>query len=321
MDLLQLLYFRTVASLEHMTRAAEVLHVSQPSLSRTISNLEKELGTPLFYRTGRKITLNRYGRAFLKHVNLALDELQLGKDELRAMQGEIHPIVVSCIITGVITDLIDSYHQIDPTTPISFRMDPYEKIPALLKNGEVDFVISDLPLLKIPTEEWIPVSDEHLYALTSQEDPLAREHCIHLSQVEGRQLTLPESTAPIRSVLNHFFQINGVHLRPTYEINDVYAQLHIVEQGRAVSLIPSSALYDIITKHDNAGYHAIDRIRAIPVMYDDLVWKVVVSPLSGRNSDLSVQRFYQHCLRTFALRQKTIEETISAFCRRTTGQS
>lgn len=316
MDLLQLLYFRTVASLEHMTRAAEVLHVSQPSLSRTISNLEHELGTDLFYRTGRKITLNRYGKVFLKHVNLALDELQAGKDEILAMKTEVHPIVVSCIITGVITDLIDSYHQLDPTTPISFRMDSYDKIPALLKNSEVDFVISDLALPDMPSVGWTPVSDERLYVLTNRDDPLSRESGIYLSQLENRKLTLPESTAPIRSVLNHFFQISGVHLRPAYEINDVYAQLHFIERGRAVSLIPSSALYDIITKHDNPGYHAIDRVRAIPIIDDNIVWKVAVSPLSGRTSDAAVQRFYQHCLSTFAFRQRVIEATITEFCSR-----
>ena len=60
MDLLQLKYFQVVARLEHMTRASEELHISQPSLSKMISRLEKHLGVPLFDRHGKQIRLNRF---------------------------------------------------------------------------------------------------------------------------------------------------------------------------------------------------------------------------------------------------------------------
>lgn len=59
MDLQQLKYFQTVARLEHMTRAADVLNISQPALSKAISQLEHEVGAPLFERVGRAIRLNR----------------------------------------------------------------------------------------------------------------------------------------------------------------------------------------------------------------------------------------------------------------------
>src|SRR5919201_1751528 len=68
MDLLQLHYFRTVARLEHVTRAAEELRVAQPALSKTIARLEAELAVPLFERLGRRGALNAFGRAFLPHV-------------------------------------------------------------------------------------------------------------------------------------------------------------------------------------------------------------------------------------------------------------
>lgn len=61
MELLQLQYFRKVAELEHMTRAAEELRIAQPALSKTISRLEEDLGVPLFDRNGRQI--RQIGRA------------------------------------------------------------------------------------------------------------------------------------------------------------------------------------------------------------------------------------------------------------------
>lgn len=68
MDLLQLRYFLMVARMEHITKAANALHMTQPSLSKAISRLEKEVGAPLFDRHGRQIRLNENGRIFLKHI-------------------------------------------------------------------------------------------------------------------------------------------------------------------------------------------------------------------------------------------------------------
>jgi len=68
MELQQLRYFREVAEREHVTRAAENLFVSQSAISRAVTQLEEELGVPLFYRQGRAVVLSPYGREFLEYV-------------------------------------------------------------------------------------------------------------------------------------------------------------------------------------------------------------------------------------------------------------
>ena len=67
MTLNQLTYFQKIAELEHFSRAAEELNISQPSLSRSIDTLEQELGLPLFEKQGRNVILTKYGRIFLEH--------------------------------------------------------------------------------------------------------------------------------------------------------------------------------------------------------------------------------------------------------------
>lgn len=64
MEIQQLEYFKVVAEMQHMTHAAERLNISQPALSKSISNIEQEIGVPLFDRQGRSISLNRYGKLF-----------------------------------------------------------------------------------------------------------------------------------------------------------------------------------------------------------------------------------------------------------------
>ena len=81
MQIHQLEQFCAIARIEHMTKAAAELHVSQPTLSLNISRLEDELGTELFDRSGRNIRLNEYGTTFLYHVERILDELETAKQE------------------------------------------------------------------------------------------------------------------------------------------------------------------------------------------------------------------------------------------------
>ena len=84
MELAKLRYFRAVARLQHVTKAAEELHLAQPALTKAIKDLEEELGAPLFYKQGRGIRLTAQGK-FLKEK---LDNLLPALDELPTLLAE-----------------------------------------------------------------------------------------------------------------------------------------------------------------------------------------------------------------------------------------
>ena len=75
MLLSQLNYFRVAARQEHISRAAEELHIAQPALSVTIRKIEEELGVPLFERNGRHIELNENGKALFMYVDYIFEQL------------------------------------------------------------------------------------------------------------------------------------------------------------------------------------------------------------------------------------------------------
>ena len=68
MNLSQLYYFRKLAEVQHYTKAAQELYITQPSLSASILSLERDLGIDLFQREGRGVKLTKYGRDFYVHV-------------------------------------------------------------------------------------------------------------------------------------------------------------------------------------------------------------------------------------------------------------
>ena len=75
MTLRQLYYFKAIAELEHYTRAAEKLYVSQSSLSHAIQELETELNVEFFVKKGRNVELTKYGNLFLPYVQKSIDTL------------------------------------------------------------------------------------------------------------------------------------------------------------------------------------------------------------------------------------------------------
>ena len=80
MNLSHLYYFRTLAEVQHYTRAAEKLFITQPTLSNAVSQLEKELGIPLFEKDGRNVKLTKQGREFNTYVSQALDLIDKAVD-------------------------------------------------------------------------------------------------------------------------------------------------------------------------------------------------------------------------------------------------
>lgn len=85
MNIFQLRYFVSVAQLENISKAADLLHLSQSSLSKSIAKLEAELGMPLFQRSGKHIVLNEQGRRFWEFSSMVLRELEFTIDDMNLL--------------------------------------------------------------------------------------------------------------------------------------------------------------------------------------------------------------------------------------------
>jgi len=120
MDFLQLQYFKTLAEYEHMTQAANALHIVQPALSRMLRNLEKDLGLLLFDREGKNIRLNENGRIFLHHANNILREIEEARNVLADRKGnkERQVRLSMYAATSLMPDIIRSFKKSNPDISI-----------------------------------------------------------------------------------------------------------------------------------------------------------------------------------------------------------
>ena len=125
MTLNQLQHFESLARTQHYQRTAELLGISQPALSRSISALEVELGAPLFERRGRNVVLSRFGRVFAEHIRTAMYELDKGVTLVRELsdpeKGAIDISLTYAIANLYFPNILRSYVKDRAQTKFSFQ--------------------------------------------------------------------------------------------------------------------------------------------------------------------------------------------------------
>ena len=136
----QLEQFKTIAECESITKAAEVLYLSQPALSKTLKNLETELGCRLFYRSHHKLNITKEGKRLLEYARVVNATLDTAKQEFKSYDNTRKIRLHS---TGYyLPALLEGYYE-DNISHLDMHVTPDENILNMLINHHADAVIAD----------------------------------------------------------------------------------------------------------------------------------------------------------------------------------
>lgn len=126
MELTQLTYFLTVAQMQHMTRAAEALHIAQPALTKSVQRLESELGVPLIARKGRGIALTPYGQRLADELQQPLNQLSHIPEVMRQMANQQARTLHVCVLAAsdLVTDAAVRFRQTHPDVHFAMTLLP-----------------------------------------------------------------------------------------------------------------------------------------------------------------------------------------------------
>jgi DNA-binding transcriptional LysR family regulator len=241
MNLLQLQYFQTVAKFEHMTKAAQELNVSQPSLSNTMARLEESLGVPLFVRQGRQIRLTSFGRQFLQRVNLAFFELEKGKREMEEMAGGEKGIISFAVtLPSVLPYLLKDFLKLYPQAKFIQKQAFSEKeIISQLENQIIDVCVSTFPIIS-PNIEWLPLGDDEIMLSVPYGHHLANRESINLKEVADEPFISITPEYYFRELTDKFCKQAGFEPNIVYEIAEAGVIQSLVELNLGLTFTPYS---------------------------------------------------------------------------------
>lgn len=241
MELLQLSYFRVVARLEHMSRAADELHVAQPSLSRAIRRLEDELGVSLFDRQGRGIRLNQFGEAFLKQVERVFRDLDAATTEVHDLAGLEQGVVsVAAGALHWLPELLRPFLIAHPDVRFRLFQRSLVELHHLLEHAEIDFCFVPTALTAAAVQ-WRHLLTEEISLVVPASHRLAGHASVSLRDLAQDDLVLGKPGDVLREIMDDYFRQAGVAPRIVCEADEPAAVEDFVAAGLGVAFIPGMA--------------------------------------------------------------------------------
>lgn len=245
MDTRQLDMFRTVAEEGAFTAAAQRLHISQSAVSRQLKLLEEELGTLLFHRTGRGVTLTREGEMLLTAANRIAFEMQevvSQISETKELQRGLLSIgggmtVCLYILPKLLRKFRTQYKEVD----LRVTTGTTANVLQMLRNREIELALLTLPIIAADLEI-IPVLKEEMVVVTAGKNPLTRERTVDARALGRQPLILFESGSNTRKVVDEFLLREGVPSNVIMETENVEIIKTMVASGLGATIIPFAAI-------------------------------------------------------------------------------
>lgn len=271
MDIRALRYFLAVGRLQHITKAAEFLHISQPSLSVQIQNLEAELGKPLLKRENHRISLTAEGELLCKRaeeilslVDKTTHEIQTADDSLSGditiASGESEAMAFAMQQAATLR------HQY-PRLAWHFFSGDAVAIGERIEHGLVDFGVFLEPV-DVTKYERLPLDMSMTWGiLMEQSSPLANLNAIRDTHMQGLPLIVPERFKLRRQCVNWLHQdISTLPIVATYNL--IHLAIPLVTHGFGYALVLDKLIN--VDKHPTLRFRPIEPAMTVQI---SLVWK------------------------------------------------
>jgi DNA-binding transcriptional LysR family regulator len=243
-QLVQVEGFLEVARRGSVSRAAEALFITQPTLTARLHGLERELGTALFLRTPHGMRLTDAGRAWIPFAERALRALVDGRDALEqvmtASAGHLMIAAAPAVSTYVLPELLERFVAAHPRVDVSVRTGHSEDVVDLVVRDEVQLGLGRT--IRHPDLELRPFHTEVLVLVCAPDHPFTRRKDVPMAEVAAEKLIMFDRTSSYYEITQGAFLSAGVKLRGLMELDSIEAAKKMVERGLGVALLPGTAV-------------------------------------------------------------------------------
>ena len=251
--------FYYVAKYHSFTKAASVLMNNQPNITRSMNNLEHELGCRLLLRSNRGVKLTPEGEKLFRHVALAVEQIQAGEEELKMAQslqsGQVSIGASETALHGLLLHKLGEFHRDYPGVRIRISNQTTPKAIQALKNGVVDFAVITNPSgVSRPLNEIPLKSFREILVGGPQFLPLS-ENTWHLRELEPYSFVCMDKKSRSYELYGDFFMEHGLILEPDLEAATMDQVLLMVKNGLGIGFLPEEFARDALEKKEIFRIH------------------------------------------------------------------
>ena len=245
MDFKQLRAFLTVAETGNVTRAAEMLHLVQPAVSRQLMLLEKDVGALLFVRERHGMVLTEAGHTLVAHARRALLELERARAEIASADAGIGGLVTLGLLPSTIDmlsgPLVSALAASYPGIGIRITVGYAGTLMRWLQSGEIDagLIYGAERSPEVHTQSLI---EEPLWVIAPKGARLRSDRPVALARLVDKPLVLPSAPHGIRTLVDHACAVSRLALTVSAETNALSVQRRLVLSGHGLTILPPIAV-------------------------------------------------------------------------------
>ena len=240
----QLECFLVVARLGSMSRAAEEMFLTQPSLTARLKALEHEVGDQLFVRTRSGMRLTEAGRQFLPYAERSVASVENGKRHLEELRkgtgGHLMLGALPRVSTYALPDLLEEFSLAYPSVVLSVKTGHSKDVLDMVLTEEVQLGLARS--MEHPEVESVPMYDEDLVLAVGVEHDFAGRRDVGLEELANERLILFDRASSSYEITKSVFKDAGISEPDVVELDNIEAAKRMVEQGLGVSFLPEQAV-------------------------------------------------------------------------------
>ena len=229
-----LIYFQTLAKYEHYRKAAEELHITQPSLSNAIHSLENDLQVSLFEKEGRGVRLTKQGTRFLEYVNTALREIQMGREMLHYEQMQPDTLLrIGLVMSVAYEDFPRWIREFQKKTGkklfYSCTNDTTDALTLALKSGDLDLIICSR--VNDPKIRFTTLFPQQLVLLTPKGHRFSSRKSVDIQDLNGETFIAHTRVTAMHEILADICRQYHINVKIVAEADEDRAIIGMVRAG------------------------------------------------------------------------------------------
>ncbi len=254
MEIRQLRHLVAAIDLGTLSDAADAVFITQPALTRSLQNLEHELGTKLLQRMPRGVVATEAGELLYRHAHLIINEVKKIKSDVpmvaKGVTGNLKIGVAALfdhhIVDQVVWDIATEHSELNIGITVGF----FEDLVRLLEEGSLDIIFSNLPSISVPEELIVePLSDLTVVFAANKDHPLAQEHPCKLEHLEQARWVIVDQPHAAE-MFSQFFAAQGMSTPSSIVRTDSLGLImSLLKKGGFVSVLPRHLVNEAIETH------------------------------------------------------------------------